>query len=145
LFHYEDMQAAEGKQYYALIASSGEHRSRQTYAMASVPKSSPVPVPKAMTAVSLLGKVKLQWTELQDLTIRFNVYRAPVGSNDFEKLNASPLPIAEYSDVSIESNVSYRYVVHSINRRGIESPPSEEIVCHAMPKPKKPVVMETVK
>ena len=113
--------------------------------MASVPKSSPVPVPKAMTAVSFPGEVKLQWTELQDLNIRFNVYRAPVGSNDFEKLNASPLPIAEYSDVSFEGNVSYRYVVRSINRRQVESQPSEEIICHALPEAKKPVVMETVK
>jgi cytochrome c553 len=144
LFHYEDMQAAEGKQYYALIASSGAHRSRQTYAMASVPKSNPVPVPKAMTAVSLPGEVKLQWTETQDLSIRFNVYRASVGSNDFEKLNASPLPIAEYSDASLEGNVSYRYVVRSINRRQIESPPSREVICHALPEAKKPVMMEAV-
>jgi hypothetical protein len=44
LFHYEDKQAAEGKQYYALVASSGPHRSKPAYAMASVPKSTPVPV-----------------------------------------------------------------------------------------------------
>ncbi|MHC4536165.1 MAG: HzsA-related protein [Planctomycetota bacterium] len=144
LFHYEDLQAKEGKQYYALIASSGSNRSRQTYAMACVPKSIPVPAPKAMTAVSLPGLVKLQWTETQDLTIRFNVYRAPVGSNNFEKLNDKPLPIAEYSDVSLEANVSYRYVVRCINRRGIVSPPSREVICRAMPEPKKPVAMETV-
>jgi hypothetical protein len=144
LFHYEDMQAAEGKQYYALIASSGPNRSRHTYAMASVPKSTPVPVPKAMTAVSLPGEVKLQWTEPEDISIRFNVYRAQVGSNDFEKLNASPLPNAEYSDTFLEAKVSYRYVVRSINRRQVESQPSEEIICHAQPEAKKPVMMETV-
>jgi predicted phage tail protein len=138
------MQAAEGKQYYALVASSGPHRSGHTYAMANVPKHAPVPVPKAMTAVSLPGEVKLQWTEPENINIRFNVYRAPVGSDDFEKLNARPLGNAEYSDVSLEGNVSYRYVVRSVNRRQIESPPSREIICHAMPKPKKPVVMETV-
>jgi hypothetical protein len=144
LFHYEDMQAPVGKQYYALIASSGPHRSRHTYAMANVPKSVPVPVPNAIKAISLPGRVNLQWAEPQDLTIRFNVYRAPVGSNDFEKLNTNTLPIAEYSDTSLEANVRYRYIVRGVNRRQIESLPGDEIICHALPEAKKPVVMEVV-
>ncbi len=36
--------------------------------------------------------------------------------------------------------VIYRYVVRSVNRRQIESPPSEEIICHALSEPKKPVL-----
>jgi hypothetical protein len=133
LFHYEDIKAPEGRQYYALIASSGPNRSKHTYAMANVPKSIPVPVPRAITAVSHPGEIKLQWKDPQDLNIRFNVYRAPVGSSDYDKLNEKPLPLAEYRDVSLEAKVNYQYVVRSVNRRQIESPPSKEIICHALP------------
>jgi hypothetical protein len=140
LFKYEDMQAAEGKHYYALAASSGPRRSKLTYAMATVPKSISVPAPMAVTARSLPGEVRLQWAEPEDMNIRFNVYRAPEGSNDFEKLNARPLGNAEYSDTALETGARYRYVVRGVNRRQMESPPGEEIICRALPEPKEPVL-----
>ncbi|MBE0534062.1 MAG: hypothetical protein IH624_00215 [Phycisphaerae bacterium] len=133
LFRYEDFNADAGRQYYALVASSNGHKSRPAYAAVDVPMEISVPVPQAVKGKPLPGEVQLTWDEHDDVNIRYNVYRAAVGSNEFVRLNDKPLGAAGCSDTGLDSQISYRYIVRSVNRKGTESVAADEIVCRALP------------
>ena len=79
------------------------------------------------------GEVNLNWDEHEDVTIRYNIYRAAVGSDDFVKVNDKPLGAADYRDTGLDGQAGYRYVVRSVNRKGIESAATDEIIGQAMP------------
>lgn len=60
-------------------------------------------------------------------TIGYNVYRSIDGHEKFRKLNASPVPKPKYDDMTVRSGVTYLYIVKSVNAKGVESGPSNQI------------------
>jgi len=133
LFRYEDFSADAGRHYYALVASSGGFRSKPSYAVVDVPSEIGVAVVQRLQATALPGEIALTWQEHEDVNIRYNVYRAAAGSNEFVKLNDKPMGAAGYSDTGLDSSISYRYTVRSVNRKGIESAAADALVCRALP------------
>lgn len=139
LFKYADFHADAGKQYYALTASSRGYKSRPAYATVDVPGKIPVPVPEGTSATPLPGEVRLTWQAHEDVNIRYNIYRRTEVSSKFVKLNDRPLGRAEYNDVGLDAELKYRYVVRSVNRKGIESGAGDEVICQVRPEVKAPV------
>ncbi len=139
LFRYEDFGPEAGRHYYALVARSGGNRSRPAYAAVNVDAEMSAPVPEGFKVQALPGEISLSWREDDDVYIRYNVYRAGGDSGELVRLNDRPLGSARYSDTGLDSNVSYRYVVRSVSRKGIESAGTEELVCRALPERKEAV------
>jgi len=138
-FRYADLNAPPGTQHYALVALSGDSRSMPVYATITVPAPKPPQAPRHIAATALPGGVKLTWAQSDDIFVRYNVYRASRGSDDFKKINTEPTDASQYIDSGLTEGVPYQYVVRSVNRRGIESEKTPPVVCAALPRPKEPV------
>jgi hypothetical protein len=58
----------------------------------------------------------------------YNVYRAVAGqAGHFNKVNPAPVPKAEYDDRTVQSGMTYLYVVRMVDTKGKESGPSNQI------------------
>jgi len=139
LFAHEDLQAPQGRQYYALVASSAGIQSKPAYAIASVPKPTPPDPPMQTKATPLPDAIKLQWKPIDDVNIRFNIYRSEPGSGEWTKLNPQPLLTDTFTDSTVPDRAKYRYQIRSINRHGIESRPGDEVQAAPLPEIKEPV------
>ena len=67
----------------------------------------------------------LAWRERPDVGLRYAVYRAKAGSQDFVKLSAEAGPELRFTDTTAVERVPYAYVVRAVNRRGMESAPRD--------------------
>jgi len=139
LFAHQDLTAPQGRQYYALVSSSGQLRSKPAYAIATVPKPAPPDAPLQTKATPMPAEVKLQWKPLDDVNIRFNIYRSEPGSAEWTKLNTQPLLTDTFADSTATDAAKYRYRVRSVNRHGIESPPGNAVEAAPLPEIKEPV------
>lgn len=89
-------------------------------------------LPNGATAISLGGtgvleEVSLNWdapANSADPIVGYNVYRAPVGDDSFQQLNASTLNQTAYVDTGVQSGQTYDYVVESVDAAGVTSSPS---------------------
>jgi hypothetical protein len=133
LFNHEDLKAPQGRQYYALVASSGGTKCKPAYAVVTVPKPTSPDAPLQTKATSMPGKVNLQWKANEDINIRFNVYRSEPGSQKWLKLNDQPLLLDSFVDSTVSVGLNYRYQVRSVNRHGIESTPGDTVPAEALP------------
>jgi fibronectin type 3 domain-containing protein len=61
------------------------------------------------------------------VVVGYNIYRSSAGQEHFRKLNASPVPKPVYDDKTVRSGMTYLYVVKSVDAKGKESGPSNEI------------------
>jgi fibronectin type 3 domain-containing protein len=57
----------------------------------------------------------------------YNIYRSSDGGKHFKKINKSPSAKPEYDDRAVRRGVTYIYVVKSVDNKGAESGPSNEI------------------
>ena len=74
--------------------------------------------------------VYLQWQSPQyspDPVAGYNVYRSTDGGATFHKLNTSPIAKPKYVDKTVQSGMAYRYQVKSVDKKGVESGPSNWI------------------
>lgn len=72
-------------------------------------------------------KVQLNWNAPAASSVAlagFNVYRATVGVSTYARLNPSINSATTYVDTSVQSGLTYDYVVRSVDSTGIESSPS---------------------
>jgi fibronectin type 3 domain-containing protein len=75
-------------------------------------------------------KIHLQWNapaQLSEAMTGYNIYRSSDGGKSFEKVNKSPVAKPEYDDRAVQRGVTYIYVVKSVDNKGAESGPSNEI------------------
>ncbi len=70
-------------------------------------------------------KVVLTWTEQAD-AVGYNVYRTTLSHENYEKLNATRLTTASYTDGPMDTSLSYYYVVTAVGATGLESNYSSE-------------------
>jgi fibronectin type 3 domain-containing protein len=72
----------------------------------------------------------LQWQSPKyspDEVAGYNVYRSTDGGATFHKLNTSPVGKAKYVDKTVQSGMAYHYQVKSVDKKGVESGPSNQI------------------
>ncbi|MHC4744512.1 MAG: HzsA-related protein, partial [Planctomycetota bacterium] len=139
LFQHEDLLAPQGRNYYALVATSDGRTSKPAYTMVTVPKPTPPEPPTQTKAASMPGEVSILWTPDDDMNVRFNVYRCRHGSNKWVKLNDKPILLDSFLDTTAAAGVKYSYRVRSVNRHGIESLPGDAVPAEALPEIKTPI------
>lgn len=79
------------------------------------------------TQNSAQHKVQLSWNAPSGSPVTlagFNVYRATVGVSSYARLNPSLNSATSYVDTSVQSGLTYDYVVKSVDATGFESRPS---------------------
>jgi hypothetical protein len=89
----------------------------------------------AMAAVSLSGagvphQVALNWdaTSSPPVSISsYNTYRSTSGGSAYQLLHSSAAPQTTYVDTTVQSGVTYNYMVTSVDSTGEESAPSNEV------------------
>jgi len=80
-----------------------------------------------LTGVGASHQVELSWnapTSTNDPIIGYNVYRSPSSTTSYVRLNGSSQPTTSYTDGTVQSGATYKYIVKSVNSSGIESPAS---------------------
>jgi hypothetical protein len=88
---------------------------------ASPSATSPPPAPTAAHQVSL------SWSppnNSPDVIIGYNIYRSAPDNSSSQRLNLSVVTGTTYVDSTVQSGLSYKYVVTSVDASGVESDPS---------------------
>lgn len=137
LGHYEDPDAPPGEQYYALLLTSPIKNSLPTYAEANVPAPLPPPAPSDLKVLSAMASVRLQWQAPELAVSGYHVYRAPAGSDNFQRITETPIRLPAFTDGRVEPDKTYRYTVRAVSRRDLESDPAApaEATVEAIPGP----------
>ncbi len=120
-FQHLDKEAPAGRAFYALVLASGEKRSEAIRASVEIPAAPTPPAPAALDATPGFNRVALQWEEQSALPLRYNVYRAPKGGEDYQRITDIPATQLSFDDVAVAPDTEYAYLVRAVNRRGIES------------------------
>jgi hypothetical protein len=85
----------------------------------------------AVIAVSGAGivppSVSLSWTASTSVVIGYNSYSSTVSGGPYAKLNASPVAATSYTDNTVNSGVTYYYVVTAVDSSNVESSYSQEV------------------
>jgi hypothetical protein len=132
-----------GETYYAIVCDNGQQRSEPIRTTIAV---RPVPPPAAVSGLTALpgpGTVRLSWTPLDLRGVRYLVYRAAAGSEDFQPLVAEPIAAASFVDFPADARSAepptagadgggqppaaptMRYRVCAVNRREVAGACSE--------------------
>ncbi|MHB8899589.1 MAG: LamG-like jellyroll fold domain-containing protein, partial [Thermoguttaceae bacterium] len=135
LGQFEDSQAPQGEQHYALVLCSPLARSLPSYTKADVSAPLPPGKPAGLSVVSAMGCARLTWNVADAAVSGYHVDRAPAGSEDFERLTATPVRLAGFIDGRAEPDRRYRYVVRAVSRRGLESEASDPVEVTVEPVP----------
>jgi hypothetical protein len=59
--------------------------------------------------------------------VGYNIYRSSDGGKSFKKRNPSPIRKTEYNDLWVRHGSTYFYFVKSVDKKGVESRPSNTI------------------
>ncbi len=81
----------------------------------------------ALSGVGESHEVEIVWSSppaSSDPVTGYHIYRAPTGTTSFQLLNAQSQTPTSFLDTTVESGVSYDYVVKSVDAQGAESVPS---------------------
>ena len=137
LGHYDDADAPQGQQHYALVLCSPIENSLPTYAETNVLAPQPPAAPTDLRVLSAMASVRLQWAAGGTPVSGYHVYRAPARSDDFQRISEIPVRMPAFIDGRVEPEKTYRYVVRAISRRNLESNASSpiEVTVEAVPGP----------
>lgn len=83
--------------------------------------------PVTLSGTGTAAYVDLSWTapsSTSDPAVGYNVYRAPSGTQSFQRVNTSTDAQTAYTDNTVQSGSSYDYIVKSVDSSGTESTPS---------------------
>jgi hypothetical protein len=139
LFDFTDAEVAPGERHYAIVLMADGKRSPPIRAKVAVPPLPPPAVPVGLVAAGSPGRIDLKWPDSGDLRTRYHVYRAPAGTDRFERLTSAPTLEVRYSDPTVVEGVPYTYTLKAVNRAGIESAAAPAVVAEALPVPQEPV------
>lgn len=132
LTSFMDTDVPPGKQYYALVLSNGNKRSKPSYAALNVPKPIPPQKPTDLTARPAPYIIYLDWKAAPEDTANYHVYRKNGKDGSSEKLTDQPLASTSYCDLGAKPGHPYTYFVCAVNKRGTESDPSETITVSSL-------------
>jgi hypothetical protein len=89
----------------------------------------PAAAQPALMRLPTAGKphtVTLTWKSSPSRVSGYNVYRKSKSETDYRKINSSLVPGLKYTDTSVESGATYRYMVRAVDTEGHESVNSQE-------------------
>lgn len=97
--------------------------------IASNATNSPVSVTLSGTGVqqAVPHSVALTWTASTSVVSGYNVYSSTVTGGPYTKLNSTPVASTGYTDSTVQSGLTYFYVVTSVDSNGVESAFSAEV------------------
>jgi hypothetical protein len=131
-FEFTDAQAPQGRQYYALVLTSGAQRNQPAYARVAVPSPAPPPAPVEVRADAASCSIKLQWKAPTDRKLAYHVYRVGPDGKELQKLTEKPVRLTRFTDVGIESTAPRTYVVRAVSPRGVEGKPAAPVTAAAL-------------
>jgi fibronectin type 3 domain-containing protein len=70
--------------------------------------------------------VALSWTASTSTVVGYNVYRSTTSGGPYTLLTNAPVAGTAYTDSTVQSGVTYFYVVTAVNSNGTESVYSNE-------------------
>ncbi len=82
-----------------------------------------------LSGTGVAAEVDLSWeapVNSLDAVVGYNIYRSPGNSSTYQLLNSSVDPQTAYVDSTVESGLTYDYIVKSVDSSGVESIPSNE-------------------
>ncbi len=89
-------------------------------------------IPLSGTVVAAVSyTVNLSWdapTSSADPVAGYNIYRSPSGSSTYALLNSAGDTATTYVDSTVQTGLTYDYIVDSVDASGVESVPSNMIV-----------------
>ena len=71
--------------------------------------------------------VTLTWVPSTSPVVGYNVYRAMSADGPVIRLTPQPVPATQYTDLNVEAGKNYVYYLTSVDFRGTESKPSNNI------------------
>jgi hypothetical protein len=71
-------------------------------------------------------RVRLTWEASRSKVAGYNVYRISTNGSNYLKINSSPVQGLTYTDDTVESGLTYRYVIRATDALGNESSNSPE-------------------
>jgi hypothetical protein len=83
----------------------------------------------SLSGTGVPAEVDLSWEapgNSLDAVVGYNIYRSPGSSSTYQLLNSSVDPQTTYVDSTVESGLTYDYIVKSVDSSGVESIPSNE-------------------
>jgi hypothetical protein len=83
----------------------------------------------SLSGTSVAHQVELNWnapSSSTDPIAGYHVYRSSGGSSAYQLLNSSVDAQTTYADTTVQSGLTYDYVVKSVDNSGLESGPSNE-------------------
>lgn len=127
LFKLTDWQAPPGRQHYAVVSVSGEQRGEPGYASVEVPVDVPPAAPAGVRVVATSGVVRLDWTAPPGPLAGYHVYRRDADGTEFTRLTGEPVRRSDFSDLQVEPEQRYTYVVRAVSRRETLGEASHEV------------------
>jgi hypothetical protein len=92
----------------------------------STATNSPLSIPLSGAGLAA-HKAMLGWTPSTSAVSGYNVYRGTQKGGPYTKLTSSLVPGSSYSDLTVQSAMTYYYVVTSVQSNGMESVHSPEV------------------
>ena len=76
-----------------------------------------------LTGVGASHQVELSWNAPSSTSsiVGYNVYRSPSSTSSYARLNGSAEPTTSYTDGTVQSGSTYKYIVKSVSSSGVES------------------------
>jgi hypothetical protein len=84
-------------------------------------------IPLTGTGTATSYAVDLSWiapVSSPDPVVGYNVYRAPSGSQTYQLLNSSVDTQTTYSDSTVQTGLTYDYIIESVDDNGVQSVPT---------------------
>jgi Hydrazine synthase alpha subunit middle domain/Concanavalin A-like lectin/glucanases superfamily/WD40-like Beta Propeller Repeat len=138
-FEHLDISPSQGEQHYALVLRSGYEESESIRTAVVVPNPPAPSEPAGLKATAAVGGVDLAWEERAASPLRYHVYRAADGTQDFERVTLEPTTKLRFVDTTATPEVTYAYMVRAVSRRGVESGAVPAVTAAALPELREPV------
>jgi fibronectin type 3 domain-containing protein len=94
--------------------------------LASTAINSPLSIPLSGTSVAA-HKAILSWTPSTSSVSGYHVYRGTQKGGPYTQITSSLVPGSTYSDLTVQSGLTYYYVVTSVQSTGTEGVYSSEV------------------
>jgi hypothetical protein len=95
--------------------------------LSSSSSSSPILIALSGVGVETAHSVTLAWTPSNASLNGYNAYRSASSGGPWTRLNASLLPLASYSDSTVQDGQTYFYAVSAVGTNGVESAMSDPV------------------
>jgi YVTN family beta-propeller protein len=97
------------------------------YLFLYAPSTSAGPNPPSNLTVTIASGVILNWTPSTSNVVGYSVFRSRQSGGPYTKLNCGPTALTSYRDTTVQSGVTYFWVVTAVDSTNVESPFTNEV------------------